>query len=82
MGPRGRVGFGMLMRDEKSQPQRCSLCLLLVWDRLVVVGCEAESAQHLPEAVLVLQGSVLRREAAPGAGSDPWRGSVHGAGHG
>lgn len=50
--PRGRVGFGILMRNEESLPvrffaekqsQRCSLCLLLVWESLAAVGCGAAS---------------------------------------
>lgn len=62
MEPRGRVGFGILLRNEEllpmkfpaeKQPQRCSLCLLLVWERLSVVGCEAASAQHLPEGLFL-----------------------------
>lgn len=60
--PRGRVGFGILMWNEESlpvrfpaekQPQMCNLCLLLVWERLAVVGYEAASAQHLPERLFL-----------------------------
>lgn len=60
--PVGRMGFGILTRNEESlpvkflaeeQPQRCGLCLLLAWERLAVVGCGAASAQHLPERLLL-----------------------------